>query len=367
MQTGSSLLSPTRSTRAFTSSAARSHVLRSGSTRQRSPCLLVRAENVLIINTKGGGHAEIGLHLAKQLLSGGHSVTILNDGDQAKLEKKAPFNQYGTLQDAKIVWGNPADPANFPSEKFDVVYDNNGKDMDACQPAIDHFKGSVAHYVFVASAGAYKTNKMEPALVEGDARKESAGHVAVEKYLEEQDLPYTIFQPLYIYGPYTGKDYMRFFLDRLLRNRPVLIPSPGIQLTSLSHVEDVASLLAKVPGNAAAIRQQFNVSSDRYITLDGLIKALAEAAGVEANIVHYDPKAVKLGKGEGFPFRTEHFMAIVDKAKRVLGWAPTHKILDDIPELVEAYKSAGYLDADVDFSVDDKILEAVGHKVPALA
>ena len=61
-----------------------------------------------------------------------------------------------------------------------------------------------------------------------------------------QDLPYTIFQPLYIYGPYTGKDYMRFFLDRLLRNRPVLIPSPGIQLTSLSHVEDVASLLAKV-------------------------------------------------------------------------------------------------------------------------
>ncbi len=63
-----------------------------------------------------------------------------------------------------------------------------------------------------------------------------------------QDLPYTIFQPLYIYGPYTGKDYMPFFLDRLLRNRPVPIPAPGIQLTSLSHVEDVASLLAKVRG-----------------------------------------------------------------------------------------------------------------------
>lgn len=55
-----------------------------------------------------------------------------------------------------------------------------------------------------------------------------------------------MFQPLYIYGPYTGKDYMRFFLDRLLRNRPVPIPAPGIQLTSLSHVEDVASMLAKV-------------------------------------------------------------------------------------------------------------------------
>jgi hypothetical protein len=28
----------------------------------------------------GGGHAFIGLYLAKQLLSDGHSVTILNDG-----------------------------------------------------------------------------------------------------------------------------------------------------------------------------------------------------------------------------------------------------------------------------------------------
>ena len=60
-----------------------------------------------------------------------------------------------------------------------------------------------------------------------------------------QGLPYTVFQPLYIYGPYAAKDYMAFFLDRLLRNRPVPIPAPGIQLVSLTHVEDVASLMAK--------------------------------------------------------------------------------------------------------------------------
>ena len=30
----------------------------------------------------GGGHAVIGLYLAKQLLDAGHSVTILNDGSQ---------------------------------------------------------------------------------------------------------------------------------------------------------------------------------------------------------------------------------------------------------------------------------------------
>ncbi len=55
-----------------------------------------------------------------------------------------------------------------------------------------------------------------------------------------------MFQPLYIYGPYSAKDYMGYFLDRLLRNRPVPIPAPGIQLVSLTHVEDVASMMAKV-------------------------------------------------------------------------------------------------------------------------
>ncbi len=44
--------------------------------------VLVRADSALIVNTKGGGHAFLGLHLAKRLLADGHSVTILNDGDQ---------------------------------------------------------------------------------------------------------------------------------------------------------------------------------------------------------------------------------------------------------------------------------------------
>ncbi len=38
-------------------------------------------------------------------------------------------------------------------------------------------QGSVQHYAFVGSAGAYKANDVEPMLVEGDERKASAGHV----------------------------------------------------------------------------------------------------------------------------------------------------------------------------------------------
>lgn len=32
-----------------------------------------------------------------------------------------------------------------------------------------------------------------------------------------QDVPYTVFQPQYIYGPYTGKDCEQWFIDRVIR------------------------------------------------------------------------------------------------------------------------------------------------------
>ncbi len=48
----------------------------------RRAALVVRADQALIVNTKGGGHAFLGLHLAKKLIADGHKVTILNDGDK---------------------------------------------------------------------------------------------------------------------------------------------------------------------------------------------------------------------------------------------------------------------------------------------
>ena len=50
----------------------------------RSHTCVVRAERVLIVNTKKGGHAFLGLYLAKRLLGKGYGVTIFNDGDPVR-------------------------------------------------------------------------------------------------------------------------------------------------------------------------------------------------------------------------------------------------------------------------------------------
>jgi len=199
----------------------------------------------------------------------------------------------------------------------------------------------------------------------------------------------------------------------------VPIPTPGIQLVTLTHVEDVASMLAAVPGNKAAVGQHYNICSDRAITFQGarplslgvgvrrqfwqgvcrlirqsashfsassnplktstnmytphppthpphhqgIVKAVAKALGKDPKVVLYSPEAVGTGKGgkaEGFPFRTVHFFASADKAKRELGWRPAHDFLADADALVAAYKASGRESKELDFAIDDKILAAVG-------
>ena len=55
-----------------------------GPAHARGGAVAVRAQTALIVNTKGGGHANLGINIARQLVAAGHSVTILNDGDKVR-------------------------------------------------------------------------------------------------------------------------------------------------------------------------------------------------------------------------------------------------------------------------------------------
>lgn len=88
------------------------------------------------------------------------------------------------------------------------------------------------------------------------------------------------------------------------RGRPVCIPAPGIQVTNISHVRDLSSMLTlAVEKPGAANGSIFNAVSDRGTTFDGLVRMCAKAAGKDAKIVHYDPKAVGVDAKKAFPFR----------------------------------------------------------------
>lgn len=102
-----------------------------------------------------------------------------------------------------------------------------------------------------------------------------------------------------------GDEFTWWFFAGIVRGRPVPIPGSGMQLTNISHVKDLSSMLTAAVENpgAAASGKIFNCVSDRAVTLDGMARLCAKAAGLPVNIVHYDPKAVGVDAKKAFPFR----------------------------------------------------------------
>ncbi|KAL3849867.1 hypothetical protein ACJIZ3_011749 [Penstemon smallii] len=334
------------------------------------PSFTVKAEkkNVLIVNTNSGGHAVIGFYFAKELLGSGHNVTILTVGEEGSDKmKKPPFNRFSEIVSGggKTVWGEPADIGKVleGAAAFDVVLDNNGKDLDAVRPVADWAKSSgVKQFYFISSAGIYKPTD-EPPHVEGDTVKADAGHVGVEKYISEIFDNWASFRPQYMIGSGNNKDCEEWFFDRIVRGRPVLIPGSGMQLTNISHVKDLSSMLTlAVEKSEAASGKIFNCVSDRAVTLDGIAKLCAQAAGLPVEIVHYDPKAVGIDAKKAFPFRNMHFYSEPRAAKELLGWSSTTNLTVDLKERFDEYVKIGRDKKQIQFDLDDKILAAL--KVP---
>lgn len=325
-------------------------------------------KKVLIVNTNGGGHAVIGFYFAKELLSNGHQVTVFTVGDEASDKmKKPPFSRFSEIVGAggKTVWGDPADVGKVVGgEGFDVVLDNNGKDLDIVRPVVDWAKSSGAtQFLYISSAGIYKPTD-EPPHVEGDVVKADASHVSVENYISETFSSWAIFRPQYMIGSGNNKDCEEWFFDRIVRGRPVPIPGSGMQLTNIAHVKDLSSMLTvAVEKPDAASGNIFNCVSDRAVTLNGMAKLCAQAAGLPLKIVHYDPKAVGVDAKKAFPFRNMHFYAEPRAAKDKLGWQGTTNLPEDLKERFEEYVKIGRDKKPMKFELDDKILESL--KVPA--
>jgi nucleoside-diphosphate-sugar epimerase len=302
-----------------------------------------------------GGTRFIGVYLTRQLVALGHEVVLFNRG-----KKPSPIAGLKVIQGDRTV---ASDLQQLAGETFDAVFDNNGRELSDTQPLVDIFNGKVKHFVYMSSAGVYLKSSQMPH-IEGDAEDPKSRHKGkndTEAYLKSSGIPFTSIRPTYIYGPQNYNDLDAWYFDRILRDRPVPIPSHGQHLTQLGHCADLATAMIEVLGNDRAIGQIYNISGEKAVTFDGLAEACAIAAGKDPaslKLVHYDPKAFDFGKKKAFPMRPQHFFCSIDRAKRDLDWAPKFDLIAGLKDsLKNDYLPSGRGDkTDVDFSTDDQIL-----------
>jgi nucleoside-diphosphate-sugar epimerase len=305
-----------------------------------------------------GGTRFIGVYLTKILVARGHEVVLFNRGN-----KPAPVEGVRQIQGDRQ--NLPQLQEKLAGESFDAIFDNNGRELSDTKPLLEIFKDKVKHFVYVSSAGVYLPSEQMPH-IEGDAVDPNSRHKGkyhTEAYLATSGLGWTSIRPTYIYGPGNYNDLEAWFFDRLVRNRPILIPGDGIHFTQFGHVQDLATAMAAVLGNERALGQIYNISGERFVTFTGLAKLCAEAAGKsgqELELVYYDPKQFSFGKRKAFPLRVQHFFTGVHKAMRDLHWQPEFDLLSGLKDSFENdYLASGRDRSEIDFSLDEEILSKI--------
>jgi nucleoside-diphosphate-sugar epimerase len=306
-----------------------------------------------------GGTRFIGIYLTQLLVEQGHEVVLFNRGNRPVPSLQGVGQIIGDRTDATQL------KAKLSQEKFDVIFDNNGRELTDTQPLAEIFQDHLQHFVYMSSAGVYLKSDQLPH-VEGDAVDPKSRHLGkheTEAYLGQSGLPFTSIRPTYIYGPRNYNELESWFFDRIVRDRPIPIPGNGLHITQLGHVKDLAVAMTQVLGNQRAVGQIYNISGDRFVTFDGLARACIQAAGKSPDaikIVHYDPKKFDFGKRKAFPLRTQHFFASVHKATTELGWQPEYDLISGLTDSFENdYLTAGRDKVEVDFSVDEEILSGL--------
>ncbi|MBE9031342.1 NAD-dependent epimerase/dehydratase family protein [filamentous cyanobacterium LEGE 11480] len=301
-----------------------------------------------------GGTRFIGVYLTKQLVAQGHEVVLFNRGN-----RPSPVDGVKT-----IIGDRKKDLGKLSSESFDVIFDNNGRELTDTEPLVTLFKGHIRQFIYMSSAGVYLKSEQMPH-IEGDSVDPNSRHKGkheTEAFLAQSGIPFTAIRPTYIYGPQNYNDLEAWFFDRILRDRPIPIPSIGVHFTQFGHVQDLATAMVKMVGNPKTIGQIYNISGDRCVTFDGLAKACAKACDKDLSslqLVHYEPQQFDFGKKKAFPMRVQHFFASIDKAKHDLDWQPHFDLVSGLKDSLHTdYLTSGRRSREIDFSIDEQIIGA---------
>lgn len=318
-----------------------------------------------------GGNRYIGLDLVFELARAGHEVTVVNS-HEAPLPAGARRIHCDRTQPGALV------EALAPHrDAFDVIFDHTAYRPADMEPLIELFGRRVRHYVFTSSQAVYRRSFVQP-LRETHRRHSpdntdpraayGVGKVQCEDHLFElcraEGLPVTILRVGHTMGPRSpAATRDPVFFARIEAGRPVLIPGEGFAALSLVHVNDVARLMAALPGAEAVKGEAYNVSGSEVTTIVGVVHLIAQAMGAKARIVEVPMEIARAQRppllhwGEGLMGTA---ILSIDKALRDIDWRPRFGIEAGYRDSYEWYVREGRGRYTFDFSAEDALLAQLG-------
>src|ERR1044072_3381265 len=239
-----------------------------------------------------GGTGFISTAVSRQAVAEGVELYLLNRG----LRGARPEGTHALTADINQP---EAVRAALRDLKFGVVVNWIAYTPEDIERHLSFFKGRTGQYVFISSAAAYQKPPAHYVITEETPLVNpfwdyARGKIACEERLmrayAEEGFSATIVRPSHTYeanfpvavgggGTYT-------LADRMRKGLPIIVHGDGTSLWTLTHAEDFARGFLGLLGNSEALGQAFHITSDEVLTWEQIYRTIAEALGVEANLVH---------------------------------------------------------------------------------
>jgi nucleoside-diphosphate-sugar epimerase len=200
-----------------------------------------------------GGTLFIGRALVERLLARGDEVVLMHRGTST------PFgDRVGRIRCDRN--DTAAVRAALADQRFEVVFDNVydfGRGTTGAQvgaAALAAAEGAeLRAYVFMSSVAAYGDgldhDEFDPLAPSDHPNLYAAQKAESERVLfglhRSRGFPAATVRPAFVYGPNNPFYREAFFWDRILADRPVIIPGDGSRLMQWVHADDVADAVLR--------------------------------------------------------------------------------------------------------------------------
>lgn len=161
------------------------------------------------------------------------------------------------------------------------------------------FKGHTTQFVFISSASAYQKPlpfiPVTESIPLGNQFWEySENKKLCEEYLlsvHSKDFNVTIIRPSHTYdetmliSQLSSRRFPYTMIDRMIHNRPIILPDNGVNLWTLTYSKDFAHAFLDVLGNPKTYGQYYHLTGNKVYTWRKINEMICDAVGVLPNTI----------------------------------------------------------------------------------
>ncbi len=210
-----------------------------------------------------------------------------------------------------------------------------GHSLRTLENALDYARDSAAHFVYFSSSMVYgnfrdpevsEDHPLDPIGIYGALKL--AGEKIVIAYKQVFDLDYTIIRPSALYGPgCVSRRVSQIFIESALVGDTLRVDGEGEERLDFSYIDDVVDGVVRVIESPAARNEAFNITTGASRTLAELTEIVREHFP-EVEVEYVERDALR-------PYRGT---LSIDKARRLIGYAPQTSLEDGLDRYVAWYR-----------------------------